>query len=637
MQSSQLKTPTKHSIWNEKKFLFLFFSSVFVTAFEIAAIVEIHLLPHQIAFPFFLVIILGIGRETVKKGFKALLKFDFASINLLMLVAVFGAYSLGHYEEAAIVIVLYTLGEYLEGYGIRTSRSAFRELMETRPKTATLENGETKTIREIGIDEIIRIKPFDYIPLDGEIIKGSTWIDESAITGEPIPVTKKEHDSVYAGTYNKQGSILVRVTKLSRDSTLSKIVELTFRANHSKAETQAFIDKFSSYYTPFVMFTAIGLTAIPTLVFNQPFEKWFIESLTLLVIACPCALVISTPVALFAAIGSASKKGIIIKGGRHLENIGKLKVMAMDKTRTLTYGKPVVHEVVQFGNHTKEDLLACAAGIEIHSEHPVAQSIVDEAKKRNLTLHDSENFESFAGKGAKADCVVCYNKHHCIGNLEFITEDHKVKQEVIEVVERIHNNGKTAILISDQKDVKGVIAVEDKIKPESRDTVRELNDLGVEVVMISGDHHLPASNVARELGINNFMSELLPEDKANAIKELIAKKEFVGMAGDGINDAPAMAWSTVGISMGAAGSDTAIEVSSIAILNDHLSNIPWLIKLGRRSIRLIHANVFMAIFTKMFIMILAFFGMSNLVLAIFADVGVTILVIINSLRLLKHK
>ena len=624
------------SIWVNKRFRYLFLSVVTVSIFEILSLLHLHL-PVLIAIPFFLSLIILIGHETIKKGFKALVKLNFSSINLLMLVAVIGAFLLQEFEEAAVVIVLYTFGEYLESYGIQTSRSSFRKLVETTPKTAHLVDGSEKKINEIKIGDILAIKPFAYIPMDGEITEGHTSIDEAAITGEPIPKDKKTGDAIYAGTFNQQGYIEMKVTKLSRDSTLAKIIDLTFKANQTKANAQAFIEKFSGYYTPFVMTFAILLTAIPVLFFGEPFRKWFMESLTLLVISCPCALVISTPVALFAAIGNASKKGAVIKGGKHLETIGKIKIIAMDKTRTLTYGKPIVKEIYSFGSQTENEILACAAGIEVHSEHPLAQSIVTKALDHHLELHSSKNFESIAGKGAKADCIICYDKQHLIGNLEFISENLSIQEEVTKTVDAIHRSGQTAIIISNNKEVKGIIAVEDKIKEESALSIKQLKELKIKTIMLSGDHKIPASEVGKKLGIEEIYAELLPEAKAKIIENLVKQGETVAMVGDGINDAPALAFSSVGIAMGSAGNDTAIEVSSIAILNDHIGLIPYLVKLGRKTMEIIHFNVALAIITKIIFILLAFLGNSNLVMAIFADVGITIIVILNSLRILKFK
>ena len=357
--------------------------------------------------------------------------------------------------------------------------------------------------------------------------------------------------------------------------------------------------------------------------------------MTLLVIACPCALVISTPISIYAAIGNASGRGALIKGGKYIEALGQIKAVALDKTRTLTHGKPVVTDVLPFGEATREHLLACAAGIESYSEHPLAQSIVEAARNEKLDIHQAENFQAVLGKGVKADCVVCYDKHHCIGKLPFITEEHRVQTEVVSKVEELQKTGKTSIVVSSDSEVEGIIALADALKEESKAAVEELNRLGVATIMLTGDNHAPAETVAKEVGITRVKAEMLPEDKADAIKELLEEFGSVGMVGDGVNDAPALALSTVGISMGAAGSDTAIEASSVAILNDRLELVPYLISLGRKTIRTIRFNTALAVLTKFVFVALAIFGISNLALAILADVGVTVIVILISLRLLN--
>jgi Zn2+/Cd2+-exporting ATPase len=630
---------SKHgSLSNDGKFRWLVASVALVVAFEIFALLGVRL-PAQIAFPFFAAVILLIGWQTLWNGLRALAKLNFRSINLLMTIAVAGAFYLGEYEEAAVVIVLFALGERLETFGIQRSKSALQALVERTPKTATVkannENARQVPVEEIEIGDLLIVKPSDMIALDAEVVAGASSVDESTITGEPLPQDKHAGDRVFAGTLNLQGYLEARVLKKSSDTTLAKIISTTFQATRTKAKTQKFIEKFSAFYTPAIIVLAILLVAVPVLVFAQPFELWFREALTLLVISCPCALVISTPVSIYAAIGNASARGALVKGGKYIELLGQIRAVALDKTRTLTHGKPVVTDVVPFGESTREHLLACAAGIERYSEHPLAQSIVEAALNENLAPHAVENFQAVLGKGARADCVVCYDQHHCIGKLPFISEEHQVQTEVVGKVAELQTMGKTSIVVSSNSGVEGIIALADEIKLESRATISALQDLGVEIVMLTGDNHAPAEAVAFAVGISQVRAELLPEDKAAAISELLKDYGAVAMVGDGVNDAPALALSTVGISMGAAGSDTAIEASAVAILNDRLETIPFLIRLGRRTIQTIKFNTALAIFTKLVFVALALFGISNLVLAIFADVGVTIIVILISLRLLK--
>lgn len=629
-----MQPATRPKLWSDKKFRWLVLSVAVAGGFEFLSLAGIHMRA-AVAAPLFAAIIIAIGYRTLLGGLKALLGLNFRSINLLMVIAVAGAFYLGQYEEATVVIVLFTLGERLEQFGIQTSKSALQGLVERTPKTAVVQNKGEVPVEQVMVGDVLVVKPSDMIAIDGEIVSGSSSVDESTITGEPLPKDKHPGDTVFAGTLNKQGYLEVRVTKAAKDTTLSKIISITFQATKSKAETQKFIEKFSAYYTPAIIVITALLVVVPTLFFGQPFDRWFREGLTLLVIACPCALVISTPVSIYSAIGNASSRGALVKGGKFIEAIGRVRLVALDKTRTLTYGKPVVTDVIPFGDNTREHLLACAAGIELYSEHPLAHSIVANARLEEITLHEAENFEAVLGKGAKADCVVCYDRHHCIGKLAFITEEHEVREEVIARVDALQRQGKTSIVISNHREVEGIIAVSDELKPESKGVVASLRQLGVTTAMLTGDNHVPAMAVADEIGITDVRAELLPEDKAAAVSDLAKKYGPVAMVGDGVNDAPALALSSVGISMGAAGSDTAIEASSIAILNDRLELIPYLIALGRKTISTIKLNTAMAVVIKLVFVGLALAGMSNLVLAIFADVGVTVLVILNSLRLLR--
>lgn len=640
MANQTTETQKKASLLRDAKFRWLIFSIVVVGVFEALSLAGWHL-PPLFAVPFFAAVIIAVGHRTLLGGFRALAKLNFRSINLLLLIATAGAFYLGEYEEAAVVIVLFTLGERLEQFGIQTSKSALQALVDRTPKTATVKNaggGTTEVpVSKIAVGDTLIIKPSDMIALDAEIISGTSSVDESTITGEPLPKDKHPGDAIFAGTLNMQGYMEARVTKRASDTTLNKIIETTFAATKTKAETQKFIEKFSAYYTPSIILITLLIVLVPTLLFGAPFDLWFSKALTLLVIACPCALVISTPISIYAAIGNASSRGVLVKGGKYIEAVGRVRAVALDKTRTLTYGRPKVTDVLPFGQNTREHLLACAAGIESYSEHPLAQSIVDAAQAESLTMHAAENFQAVLGKGVKGDCVVCYDRHHCVGKLPFITEEHDAQAEVVEKVEALQREGKTSIVISNSDGIEGIIAVTDELKPESKDAVAALNLLGVEAVMITGDNHAPANAVAKMVGIREVRAEMLPEDKAEAIKELTKKYGPVAMVGDGVNDAPALALSSVGIAMGAAGSDTAIESASIALLNDRLELVPFLVRLGRRTISTIKINTALAIGTKLAFIGLAIAGLSSLALAIFADVGVTVIVILNSLRLLRFE
>ncbi|CCB91192.1 putative cadmium-transporting ATPase [Waddlia chondrophila 2032/99] len=621
----------------DPKLRWLIFSAFLVAIFEILSLIGIRLEPSEGAFVFG-VIILGIGYQVIWDGLKALFTLKFSSINLLMLVAVIGAFYIGEYEEAAVVIVLFSLAERLEYVGISKSKSSLDALVDGMPKYVKIRGlDEPIDVLQVSVGDIIVVNPYALIPLDGEVVGGVSFVDESTMTGESIPVDKRAGDKVFAGTMNKKGGLEIRVSKTTGYRAVDKIREMTFNAIKHKSQTQQFIEQFSSYYTPAILLLALIIAFLPPFFGLRGFEESFKQSLALLVISCPCALVISTPIAIYSAIGNATSAGVLIKGGRYLEAMGQLKAIAFDKTRTLTYGKPVVTDVIPFNGCSREDLLSCAAGVELFSEHPLAQSIVDAAKKEGLTPHKVEEFESVVGKGAKAECLVCPDRHHCVGKLDFILEEHHVPEEVRSELSRLQNEGKTVIIVSSDRQVEGVIAIEDEVRSEAAGVVKALLNFDIKSVMLTGDNELVAKAVSKILKIKQLKSELLPQDKAREVAALVKKHQIVGMVGDGVNDAPALASATVGISMTSLGSDSAIEAANIVILNDHLKMIPYLVRLGREALGLIRFNTTFALVLKFLFVALAIFGMSNLALAIFADVGVTLIVILNSLRLLSFK
>ena len=618
---------------NDNKFLILLSAIVIVVALEILSIIGIHL-PMPYAPFIFVIFILGIGYSVLWNGVKAMFKLQFSSINLLMTIAVIGAFYLGEYPEAAVVIVLYVLGERLEDIGIEHSKSALDELISKAPKTAFVKTENASiAIDKIAIGTIIQVKAGEMIPLDGKIISGETTVDEAAITGEPIPKDKHKGDLLFAGTLNKNGFIEMETTKLSVDTTFSKIVRLTFEASANKSDTQKFIQRFSRYYTPTIISIAILVLAIPVFILHLDFNHWLQQAITLLVIACPCALVISTPVAIYAAIGNATSKGALVKGGKYIEALASVKAIALDKTRTITFGNPIVSDVIPLNGTSREELLACTAGAEIFSEHPLAQAIVDASLKEGFEPHKAELFKSIMGKGAMAKCLVCEDETVYVGKLEFIKEHQAIDHEAEKIVEQLTMQGKTSVVVSFGNGVGGIIGLMDEIKPDSVTALLELKELNIETIMLTGDHENAAQFVAKQVGIKKIFGGLLPEDKADRIKELLLEYKSVAMVGDGINDAPALARSTVGIAMGAAGSDTAIETANIALMNDKLSLIPFLIRLSKATLSRIKMNTIGAIAVKLIFITLAIFGISHLVLAIAADVGVTLIVILLSLRL----
>ena len=621
-------------ILNDSKARWLLITATIVILLEVLSLSGAPI-PLWVSIPLCLIIILGIGQHTLYNGFRALLSLNFKSINLLMLIAVLGAMALGKFEEAAVVIVLYNLAERLEDLGIEKSRSALDTLISKVPQEATLKDGAKISVHDLKIGSLITIKPGEMIPVDGKVVHGFSSVDESTITGEPIPHDKSVNDKVFSGTLNCDGYLEVEVTKTAENSTLAKIKQMIYDSKSQQAKTQQFIEKFSAYYTPTIILLALGVMFIPPFFFHGNFSEWFISALTLLVIACPCALVISTPISIYSAIGKASSMGVLIKGGKYLEALGDLRIIAFDKTRTLTTGRPHVTDIIPFGHMDKKTLLSCAAGISKYSEHPISVGVLKAAQDEEYDPHPIENFQSMTGKGAKADCLVCKDSHHCMGKLKFILEEHKVPDEVFTLVDKLQNEGKTVIVVCTHEEVEGIIALEDKIKSDSKQLVSQLIERDVEPIMLTGDAPGPAEKIAQILGIQQYRSELLPEDKSKIIDEFIQKYKVVGMVGDGINDAPALARANVGISMSALGSDTALEAASVVLLGDNISIIPKLIDLGRQTLRIIKVNTIGAIAVKLVFVTLALLGMGNLVMAIFADVGVTLLVVLNSLRLMK--
>ncbi|MEW6714892.1 MAG: cation-translocating P-type ATPase [Nitrospirota bacterium] len=624
-------------LFKNMKFRWLFATLLAIVPLEILSLFSIHL-PLWIELPLLIAVIVVFGRKVFIGGIRSLMRLNFADIDLLMTIAVFGALYLRQFEEAAIIVVLFALGETLEEFGMERSQAALKGLIDKTAKSALIkERGKEIPIENIETGEIMIIKPGDQIPLDGEIVFGNSLIDEATITGEPLPASKYIGDPVYAGTVNTQGYLEVKVTKKAKDSALAKIIDLTFQSAEKKASSQKFIEKFAEIYTPSIVFTALLLILIPVALLGKPLAPWLTQALTLLIIACPCALVISTPIAIFSAVGNATAKGVLIKGGRFIEEMGKVQAIAFDKTRTLTKGEPVISDVVPFNGFTEEEVIACAAGMETFSEHPIAKGILDKSKKLDVRVHEYENFRAIPGKGLKGECMICFDKHHCMGNIKFVTEEHTVEEPVLKKVAEFEVQGKTVIVISDNKRVKGIIGVADEIREESKPLTDTLLKMNIIPVILTGDNKAAAGFVAAHLGIGVVKAELLPSEKVEELSRLIQRYKHVAMVGDGVNDAPALATASVGIAMGAIGSDVAIENADIALMNDKIGLVAYLVGLGRSCAKKIRYNIASAVTVKFLFLFLAMAGLSNLAMAIFADVGVTVLVIMNSLRLFGYE
>lgn len=628
--------PSGHSFLANTKIRLLLAALAIVLPIEILSLRSVRL-PSYIELPLFLVLITWFGKDVFRSALRSIRRLDFSNINLLMTIAIVGAFSIHEWDEAVIIVVLFSLGEALESYGKERSRSALETLVRNSPKSARLaDRAQPAPVESVPIGSIVIVSSGDQIPLDGDVVQGSSLIDEAAITGEPLPRSKSVGDPVYAGTFCVDGHLGIRVTKASADTTLATIIHLTYESAEKKAAAQRFIEKFSWYYTPAVMLGAALLVVIPVFALGKPFTPWFTQALTLLVISCPCALVISTPVAVFSAIGNATQRGVVIKGGEFIEAMGTVKAIALDKTRTLTKGEPAVSDVVAFNDYTKEDVLACAAGMEALSKHPVARSITAKAAELNLDAHPFENFQSIMGKGLKGDCLVCTDKHHCLGNRQFVGEEHWMADEILKKVDEFESQGKTTIVLSTTGRIKGVIGVTDAVRPESKGVIEALQGLGVQPVMLTGDNRSSARYVARALGIERVEAELLPEQKVRSLAALREEYGDVAMVGDGVNDAAALASASVGIAMGAISSDIALESADIALMVVNLNLLPFLVRLGRACRRTIRVNITAAVLVKALFIALALLGRSNLAFAVFADVGVTVLVILHSLRLYRY-
>ena len=582
---------------------------------------------------FYILSMLSGGYFVVTAALRGLIKQRFLNINFLVTIAAIGAWYINQLGEAAAVIFFFSLAEFFEEFGVERSRKALEALIKKSPRTAVLKNGEKVPVESVKVKDIIVVRPGDLIPLDGAVVFGFSSVDEAAITGESVPTEKHIDSTVFAGTLNQQGYLEIEATKESKDSTYAKIIELVDKAHASRAPAQEFIDRFAKYYTPSIVGIAFLIAVAPPLLFDGVFMDWLYRALVLLVIACPCALVISTPVSIASAIGGASRKGVLIKGGKYLELLSKIKAVAFDKTRTLTKGEPVVSDIITFNGFTKDMVLADAAGIEKFSSHPLSKSILDYAKAHGVEPHPMEKFENAAGKGGKADCLVCADKEHCVGNLKFIGASSDASKEVLEKTQALEQQGKTVVLVSEGRQVIGALGITDQIRPEAAEAIANLHKKKIKSIIVTGDNQHSANFVAKRLGITEVNASLLPDEKVEKIKALKLQYDTVAMVGDGVNDAPSLATADVGIAMGAGSSDVAIETADVALMNNNLLNVANTIDLGKRTMRTIKQNVTAALLVKLFFLLLALFGFTHLEYAIGADSGVAVLVILNGLRL----
>ncbi|PHQ35241.1 heavy metal translocating P-type ATPase [Rhodopirellula bahusiensis] len=558
-------------------------------------------------------------------------------MNLLMSVAVIGAIAIGEWFEGAAVAFLFSLSLLLESWSIGRARRAIASLMDLTPPVAHLrdESGEVRDVvpADVPIGSTLVIRPGEKIPLDGEVTVGNSDVNQAPITGESVPVEKQVGSEVFAGTINGDGLLEMRSTKAAEDTTLARIIQMVGDAGSKRAPSEKWVEKFAAVYTPVVMAVALLMLLIPTLLLGQPWSVWIYRSLVLLVIACPCALVISTPVSVVASLAAAARNGVLVKGGVFIELPGKLVAIAMDKTGTLTKGAPEVIDVVPMNGHDEEELLTRAGALELNSNHPLARAIVDETKKRGMTMPPAESFETIQGKGATG---VIDGKTYWLGSHRYLEQRGQETLEVRQQLEAMQEAGRTVVVIGNDEHVCGFITLADAIRDETREAIKTLHQVGIKrIVMLTGDNEGTAKAIGKESGIDEVHAELLPEDKVAEVEELVSRYEHVAMIGDGVNDAPALARASLGLAMGAAGSDAAIETADIALMSDDLSKLPWLIEHSRRTLSVIRQNIWFSLAIKALFVVLTLAGVASLWAAIAADMGASLLVIANGLRLLR--
>jgi Cd2+/Zn2+-exporting ATPase len=580
-----------------------------------------------------LVAILSGGLSTYKKGWIALKNFNL-NINALMSIAVTGAVLIGQWPEAAMVMFLFTVAELIEAKSLDRARNAISGLMQLTPELATVRQADgswlEREVKSVELGAIVRIKPGERVGLDGEVVTGHSTIDQAPITGESLPVEKGVGDKVFAGTINQSGSLEYKVTAAASQSTLARIIHAVEAAQGARAPTQRFVDSFSKIYTPAVFLIALAMAVVPPLFMGAAWFDWIYRALVLLVVACPCALVISTPVSIVSGLAAAARKGILIKGGVYLEMGRKLDYLALDKTGTITHGKPVQTDFVVLNEAFAERAAALAASLGGRSDHPVSLAIA-KASEGGIA-HEVTNFEALTGRGVRGDIDgVTYHlgNHRLVEELKLCSLELEARLDVLE------RQGKTVVLLLDASGPLALFAVADTVKDSSREAIEQLHAMGIKTLMLTGDNPHTANAIAAQVGIDQAKGDLLPVDKLQAIEELYAKGHRVGMVGDGINDAPALARAEIGFAMAAAGTDTAIETADVALMDDDLRKIPAFIRLSRDTSAVLMQNITLALLIKAVFLVMTFAGTATMWMAVFADMGVSLLVVFNGLRLLK--
>ncbi|MDR2544452.1 MAG: cation-translocating P-type ATPase [Methanobrevibacter sp.] len=582
-----------------------------------------------ISISIFLIIVIFVGLNIIIDGIKALLKGNL-QIEFLMTIATIGAFLIGEGLEGASLVLLFSLAEYIEEFTLTKSKKSLHELVSLNSDMATVKR-EDKTfevkVEDLNMGDVVIVKPGDKIPIDGVILNGSTSVNQASITGESLAVSKTLGDEVYGSTINEDGYIEIEVTKTFKNTIFSKIVDLIKESGEKKAKIDIFINKFARYYTPAIVLIAILVTVLPSIFFHQPMIEWFKRSLVLLVISCPCALVISTPVSIVSAITSGTKNGIIIKGGEYVEELSRIKAILFDKTGTLTEGKLNIADIVSNGEYSEDEIIKLVYSIESKSKHPIAKAIQEYGETKNIKALKVDDFQSIAGKGLKADIN---GTSYYLGKKELF--DYKFKDIINNLPNE--NQRKTTVILGNETEIIGLISLNDKIRDDGKETIENIKNSDIKTIMLTGDNDSTAKSVADYLALDKYYSNLLPQDKLSILENLSQKYHDIAMVGDGVNDAPSLARANVGIAMGMDGADVAIETADIVLMQDNISKVSFLLKLAKKTMSIVKQNVGISIAMKATLIVLGILGYVTLLEAvIIGDMGVTLIVVGNALRI----
>ncbi|KHF40916.1 heavy metal translocating P-type ATPase [Halalkalibacter okhensis] len=576
------------------------------------------------------------GHRLFLQGIKNLTQARF-DMKTLMTIAVIGAAIIGEWGEGATVVFLFAISQMLETYSMERARKSIRSLFENTPKMARVWRNDAwmdADVKELAVGEIVMIRPGEKVTVDGKVIKGASSVNQAAITGESIPVEKQIGDTVFAGTLNEEGQLEVEITKRNEDSTLSKMMKLVEEAQAKRASAEAFIDRFAKVYTPIIIFIAILVAIIPPLAFGAEWSSWIYQGLAVLVVGCPCALVISTPVSIVTALGTAARQGVLIKGGIHLEEAGRIKAVAFDKTGTLTKGEPEVTDIWVEEHHNESECLRLIASLEQNSKHPLAVAIVHFAEQKiGHSFESVVDFQSETGKGIRGRVA---DTTYYVGSEAFIKQVTDLSEQAKEKIQKLKSEAKTVVILATKEQVIGLLALADSVREESKKLIGTLHQMGIrDTILLTGDHETSAHRIASQVGMTDVKANLLPNEKVSYVESIRKKGNHVAMVGDGVNDAAALATANVGIAMGGAGSDVALETADIVFMKDDLSKLPFTIQLSRKARTIIKQNITLSLVLKLLALMLVIPGWLTLWIAIIADMGATLLVTLNGLRLLN--